>query len=104
MKIHIRKDDLVEITTGEHKGQTGRVVSVDREKYRAIVEGLNLVSKHTKPSAGNPQGGIIKKEAPVHISNLMLVNAKTGKGEKIGRKRDAEGNSVRYFKKSGEEV
>lgn len=104
MKIHIRKDDLVEITSGEHKGQTGRGVSVDREKYRAIVEGLNLVSKHTKPSAGNPQGGIVKKEAPVHISNLLLVNAKSGKGEKIGRKRDAKGNSVRYFKKSGEEV
>ncbi|MCA1751649.1 MAG: 50S ribosomal protein L24 [Cryomorphaceae bacterium] len=104
MKIHIRKDDLVEITSGEHKGQTGKVVSVDREKYRAIVEGLNMVSKHTKPSAGNPQGGIVKKEAPVHISNLLLVNAKTGKGEKIGRKRDAEGNSVRYFKKSGEQV
>jgi large subunit ribosomal protein L24 len=104
MKIHIKKDDTVEVISGEHKGQSGRVITVDREKYRAVVEGLNLVSKHTKPSAGNPQGGIIKKEAPIHISNLLLVNAKTGKGEKIGRKRNAEGKSVRYFKKSGEEV
>lgn len=104
MKIHIKKDDTVQVTSGEHKGQSGRVISVDREKYRAVVEGLNLVSKHTKPSAGNPQGGIIKKEAPIHISNLLLVNAKTGKGEKVGRKKNAEGISVRYFKKSGEEV
>ncbi len=104
MKIHIKKDDLVEVISGEHKGSTGRVVSVDREKYRAVVEGVNLVSKHTKPGADNPQGGIIKKEAPLHISNLLLVNAKTGKGERVGRKKDAEGKSVRYFKKSGELV
>lgn len=104
MKIHIKKDDTVQVISGEHKGQSGRVIGVDREKYRALVEGLNLVSKHTKPSAGNPQGGIIKKEAPIHISNLLLVNAKTGKGEKVGRKKNAEGHSVRYFKKSGEEV
>lgn len=104
MKIHIKKDDTVQVISGEHKGLTGRVVSIDREKYRAIVEGLNLVSKHTKPSAGSPQGGIVQKEAPIHISNLLIVNAKSGKGERIGRKLNAEGNSVRYFKKSGEEV
>jgi large subunit ribosomal protein L24 len=104
MKVNIRKDDTVQVMSGENKGQTGRVISVDREKYRAIVEGLNLVSKHTKPSATSPQGGIIQKEAPIHISNLLIVNAKSGKGERIGRKTNAEGNSVRYFKKSGEEV
>ncbi len=104
MKIHIRKDDTVQVMSGEHKGQTGRVIAVDREKYRAVVEGINLVSKHTKPNAGNPQGGIIQKEAPIHISNLLLVNVKTGKGERVGRKTGAEGKSVRYFKKSGEEV
>lgn len=104
MKIHIKKDDTVQITSGEHKGEKGRVVSVDREKYRAIVEGLNMVSKHTKPSAGSPQGGIVKKEAPIHISNLLIVNAKSGKGEKIGRKKNAEGKTVRFFKKTGEEV
>jgi large subunit ribosomal protein L24 len=104
MKIHIKKDDNVQVISGEHKGQTGRVIAVDREKYRAIVEGVNMVSKHTKPSAASPQGGIIKKEAPIHISNLLLVNAKTGKGERIGRKKNAEGKSVRFFVKSGEEV
>lgn len=104
MKIHIKKDDTVEVLSGASKGLKGRVVSVDRQKYRAIVEGVNMVSKHTKPSATNPQGGIVKKEAAVHISNLMVVDPKSGKGSRIGYKENAEGKSVRYFKKSGEEV
>lgn len=104
MKIHIKKGDTVEVTTGNSKGETGRVVSVQRDTYRAIVEGLNMVSRHTKPSAASPQGGITKKEAPIHISNLMVVDPTTKKGGRIGFKKDAEGNSVRYFKKSGEQV
>ncbi len=103
MKIYIKKDDLVEVSAGIAKGQQGRVISVDREKYRAIVEGLNIVTKHTKPSAANPQGGITKKEAGIHISNLLVVDPKSGKGSRIGYK-ESEGKSVRYFKKSGELV
>jgi large subunit ribosomal protein L24 len=104
MKIHIKKDDTVEVLSGASKGLKGRVVSVDRDKYRAIVEGVNMVSKHTKPSAANPQGGIVKKEAAVHISNLMVVDPKSGKRSRIGFRKNAEGKSVRYFKKSGEEA
>lgn len=103
MKIHIKKDDTVEVTAGVAKGQKGRVISVDRDKYRAIVEGLNIVTKHTKPSATDPQGGITKREAGIHISNLLVVDPKTGKGGRTGYK-ESDGKSVRYFKKSGEQV
>ena len=103
-KIHIRKGDTVIVITGESKGQKGRVLEVDREKNRAIVEGINMVSKHTKPNAKNPQGGIEKKEAPIHISNLNVVDPKSGKATRIGRKLNAEGSLVRYSKKSGEEI
>lgn len=92
------------VISGEAKDSQGRVISIDREKNRAIVEGVNMISKHTKPSASNPQGGISKKEAAIHISNLMLVNPTSKKGERIGRKKDKDGNSVRYFKKSGEVI
>lgn len=104
MKIHIKKDDTVEVISGIAKGKTGKVVSIDRDKYRAIVEGLNIVSKHTKPNAANPQGGIVKKEASIHISNLLLVEPQSGKGQRIGRKTNDEGKTVRYFKKTGQEV
>ncbi len=104
MKIYIKKGDTVEVISGEFKGTTGRVVMVDREKYRAIVEGVNEVSRHTKPSAANPQGGIMKKEAPIHISNLLVVDPSTKKGGRVGYRKDSDGKSVRYFKKSGEEV
>lgn len=104
MKIHIKKDDTVEVIAGVAKGQTGRVIAVDRDKYRAIVEGLNIVTKHTKPSATEPQGGITKREAGIHISNLLVVDPKTGKGGRIGYKKSDDGKSVRYFKKSGEQV
>ena len=103
MKIYIKKDDNVIVTAGTAKGQQGRVISVDRDKYRAIVEGLNIVTKHTKPSAANPQGGISKQEAGIHISNLLVVDPKSGKGSRIGYK-ESDGKSVRYFKKSGELV
>lgn len=92
------------VIAGESKGQQGRVLEVQRTKDRAIVEGVNLISKHQKPNSEHPQGGIIKKEASVHISNLMLIDPKSGKPSRIGRKRNSEGKLVRFAKKSGEEI
>jgi large subunit ribosomal protein L24 len=103
-KLHIKKGDTVMVITGESKGQKGRVLEINRDKSKAIVEGVNMVSKHTKPNAKAPQGGIIKKEAPVHISNLMLVDPTTGKPSRIGRKLNGNNKLVRYSKKSGEEI
>ena len=101
-KFHIKKGDLVYVNAGADKGKQGKVLEVLPEEERAIVEGINMVSKHTKPNAKNPQGGIIKKEAPIHISNLNVVDPSTGKPTKIGRKKDEKGNMVRFAKKSGE--
>jgi len=92
------------VITGESKGQKGRILEVDRDKSRAIVEGVNLVSKHTKPNAKAPQGGILKKEAPVHLSNLMLIDPTTGKPTRVGKKLNDNNKLVRYSKKSGEEI
>jgi len=103
-KLHIKKGDIVFVNAGEDKGKTGRVLSVLVAEQRAIVEGVNMVSKHTKPNAKSPQGGIIKKEASVHISNLNVVDPKSGKATRIGRKKDANGKLVRYAKKSGEVI
>ena len=103
-KLHIKKGDTVMVITGESKGQKGRVLEVDREKSKAIVEGINMVSKHTKPNAKSPQGGIIRKEAPVHVSNLMLIDPASGKPTRIGRKLNDKNKLVRYSKKSGEEI
>lgn len=87
-KLHIKKGDTVIVMAGNSKGSEGKVLEVVREKERAIVEGVNMVSKHTKPNAKHPQGGIIKQEAPIHISNLMLKDPKTGKPTRIGRRLD----------------
>jgi large subunit ribosomal protein L24 len=103
-KLHIKKGDTVTVITGESKGQKGRVLEVDRTKNRALVEGINMVSKHTKPNAKAPQGGIIKKEAFIHLSNLMLVDPASGKPTRIGRKLNDNNKLVRYSKKSGEEI
>ncbi len=103
-KLHIKKGDLVYVNAGEYKGKQGKVLEVFVSKERAIVEGVNMISKHTKPNAKSPQGGIIKKEAPIHISNLMLLDPSTGKPTRIGRKRDENNKLVRYSKKSGEEI
>ncbi len=92
------------VNSGEYKGQKGRVLDVDRDKNRAIVEGVNMVSKHTKPNAKSPQGGITKQEAPVHISNLNLVDPSSGEGTRVGRKLSDKNKLVRYAKKSGEEI
>ena len=103
-KLHIKKGDTVVVITGESKGQRGKVLSVQVEKQRAVVEGINMVSKHTKPNAKNTQGGIVKQEAPVHISNLMLVEPSTGNPTRTGRRIGENGKLVRYSKKSGEEI
>jgi large subunit ribosomal protein L24 len=103
-KIHIKKGDSVMVITGESKGQKRRILEVDRDKSRALVEGINLVSKHTKPNAKAPQGGILKKEAPVHLSNLMLIDPTSGKPTRVGKKLNDKNKLVRYSKKSGEEI
>ena len=103
-KLHIKKGDTVYVNSGEDKGKTGKVLSILVKEQRAIVEGINMVSKHTKPNAANPQGGIVKKEAPLHISKLNVVDPKSGAATRIGRKVNEEGVLVRYSKKSGEEI
>ena len=103
-KLHIKKGDMVYVNSGDDKGKTGRVLEVLVEKQRAIVEGVKIISKHTKPNAKNPNGGIEKKEASIHISNLNLVDPKSGKPTRIGRKEDNKGKLVRYAKKSGEVI
>jgi len=99
-KLHIKKNDTVYVTSGEDKGKKGRVLEVFPKSLKAIVEGVNLISKHTKPNSANPEGGIVKKEAPVHISNLMLICPETGKPTRIGRKNNENGKLIRYSKKS----
>jgi len=103
MSKYIKKGDIVYVNTGEDKGKTGRILQVLVKKNKAIVEGVNMVSKHTKPNAKSPQGGIEKKEAPVHLSNLNLLDPKSGKPTRIGRK-EVKGALVRYSKKSGEVI
>jgi large subunit ribosomal protein L24 len=103
-KCHIKKGDTVVVIAGDDLGSKGRVLEVIRKSNRAIVEGVNVIKKHTKPNAKHPQGGIIEKELSIHISNLMLVDPKTGKPTRIGRRLNAEGKLVRYSKKSGEEI
>ncbi len=100
-KLHIKKGDMVQIIAGDDKGKKGRVIEVKNTEKRALVEGINIVSRHTKPNAQNQNGGIIKKEAPVHISNLMLLD-KAGNPTKVGRKINEAGKLVRFAKKSGE--
>ena len=103
-KIYIKKGDTVHVLAGEDKGQQGRVLSVQAAKNRAIVEGINIVSKSTKPTAKHPQGGIVKMEAPINISNLALIDPKSGKPTRVGIRINEKGEKVRYSKKSGEEI
>ncbi len=104
VKLHIKKGDMVQVIAGDNKGKQGKVLKVEVSKERAIVEGVNICKKATKPNAQNPQGGIVEKEAPIHVSNLMVLDPKSGKPTKVGRKADANGKLVRYAKKSGEEI
>ena len=102
-KLRIKKGDNVIVIAGNDKGKTGKVLSVAPAENRAIVEGVNLVSKHTKPNSKAPQGGIIKKEAPIHVSNLSLIDPKSNTATRVGYK-VVDGKKVRYAKKSGEEI
>jgi large subunit ribosomal protein L24 len=99
IKLKVKTGDIVRVIAGDHKGNEGKIVSVDREKNKAIVEGVNMVSKHTKPSAKSPQGGIVKKEAPIHISNLSLFDAKTKVATRVGVRVEGD-KKVRFSKKS----
>ncbi|MBT3207214.1 MAG: 50S ribosomal protein L24 [Bacteroidetes bacterium] len=104
-KLHIKKGDTVIVISGEAKGQKGKVLEVIAKTNKAIVEQVNLVSRHTKPNAESPNGGIIKKEAPIHVSNILLVDPSTGEPTRIGRRISPKTNKlVRYAKKSGEEI
>ena len=102
-KLHIKKGDTVYVNAGNYKGKTGKVLSVNPSEDRAIVEGINMVSKHTKPNPKQPQGGIVKQEAPIHISNLNLLDPKTNTPTRVGYKFDGD-KKIRYAKKSGEEI
>jgi len=102
-KLHIKKGDTVYVNAGNDKGKTGKVLSVDPSKDRVIVEGINMVSKHTKPNSKQPQGGIIKQEAGIHVSNLNLIDPQSGKATRVGYRME-DGKKVRYAKKSGEEI
>ena len=103
-KLHIKKGDNVYVLAGDDRGKEGRVLKVLVSEQKAIVEGINIVTKATKPTAQHPQGGLIKKEAPIHISNLNLVDPKTGKPTRIAIRRDADGKAIRISKKSKEEI
>lgn len=104
VKLHIKKGDTVRVIAGDSKGSEGKVLEVRKDENRAIVEGINLVKKHTKPNAAHPQGGIIEQEAPIHISNLQLLDPKSGQPTRIGRRQNDKGKLVRYAKRSGEEI
>ncbi|MCM1450822.1 MAG: 50S ribosomal protein L24 [Clostridium sp.] len=100
-KIFIKKDDQVYVLSGEDRGKTGRVLSVDRKKGRAIVEGVNIVTKAMKPNAQHPQGGLVKMEAPIRLCKLSLIDPKSGKPTRIGVRVEEDGTKVRISKKSG---
>jgi large subunit ribosomal protein L24 len=101
-KLHIRKGDTVKVLAGDDKGKQGKVLEVNREKRRALVEGVNMMTKHTKPSAGKPEGGITKVESSIHISNLMLIDPASGNPTRVGRKLNDKGKLQRFSKKTGE--
>jgi large subunit ribosomal protein L24 len=104
-KLKIKKDDTVVVIAGTSKGKEGKVIKIFPATNRVIVEGVNLISKHTKPNAANPQGGIVKQEAAIHISNLMIVDPKSGEATRVGRKIDDKtGKLMRFSKKSGEVI
>ncbi|WP_282201391.1 50S ribosomal protein L24 [Collibacillus ludicampi] len=100
--MHVRKGDEVQVIAGKDKGKKGRILAAFPKKERVIVEGVNIVKKHQRPNPANPQGGIIEKEAPIHVSNVMLLDPKTGEPTRVGIKILEDGTKVRYAKKSGE--
>ena len=102
-KFHIKKGDTVYVNAGNDKGKTGKVLEVLRDKDRVIVEGVNMIKRHTKPNSQHPQGAIVEREAAIHISNVQLMDS-TGKPVKVGYKFDEEGKKIRVARKSGEEI
>ena len=102
-KLHVKKGDMVFVNAGKNKGATGKVLSVIPSEDRVVVEGVNVVKKHTKPNAKQPQGGIIDQEAPIHVSNVQLIDPASQKPTRVGYKY-VDGKKVRYAKKSGEEI
>ena len=102
-RLKIKSGDIVKVLTGGSRGKQGSVISVDRKKDRVVIEGVNIVTKHVKPSASNPQGGVVKVEAGIHISNVMLIDA-AGNATRVGRRRNDEGKLTRYSKKSNEDL
>jgi large subunit ribosomal protein L24 len=103
-KLHVKKDDTVFVITGKDKGKKGRIIEAYPRQNRVLVEGINMMKKHAKPSQQNPQGGIINQEAPIHVSNVMLIDPKSGKPTRVGYKLLDNGNKVRVAKKSGEVI
>ena len=103
-KMHIKKGDTVVVLAGDSRGQQGKVLEMEIKKERAFVEGVNLISKHTKPNSKNTKGGILKKEAAIHVSNLMLIDPSNGSPTRVGRRLNAKDKLVRYSKKTGEEI
>lgn len=103
-RLRIKKGDTVYVISGRYKGSRGRVLAAIPSEHRVIVEGVNLVSKHTKPNAQHTQGGIVKQEAPIHVSNVMLLDPETNKPTRVGKRRNEEGKFVRYAKRSGKEI
>ncbi|EUJ28124.1 50S ribosomal protein L24 [Listeria sp. FSL L7-1582] len=101
--MHVKKGDKVQVITGKDKGKSGKIIAAFPKKDRVIVEGLNMVKKHTKPSNVNPQGGILNVEAPIHVSNVMLIDPKTGEPTRVNRE-IKDGKKVRVAKKSGEVI
>ena len=102
LKVKIKKNDTVKVISGNHKGRTGKVLEVLPREQRVVIEGINIITKHIKPSAASPEGGIEKTEAPLHISNLMLIDPASGEPTRVGRKVDGDGKLKRYSKKTGE--
>ncbi|MFM9332344.1 MULTISPECIES: 50S ribosomal protein L24 [Paenibacillus] len=103
-KLHVKKDDTVIVITGKDKGKKGRIIAAYPRENRVLVEGVNMVKKHSKPTQQNPQGGILDQEAPIHVSNVMLVDPKTNKPTRVGYKVLENGQKVRVAKKSGEVI
>jgi len=101
-KLHIKKDDTVKVLSGNFKGSTAKVLKVYPAKNKALLEGINMVTKHVKPSAQNPEGGRNEQEAPIHVSNLMVVDPATGEPTRVGKKANDSGKMQRYSKKTGE--
>lgn len=104
VKLHIKKGDLVAVTTGKDKGKKGKIIRTLSTKSRVIVEGVNMVKRHTRPTQKSPQGGIISKEGPIHISNVQIVCPSCGQPTRIGRHKIAEGKGIRICRRCGAEL